>query len=80
MTANTFGVALCTASLVIRKVCYALAYRCGPKYLPFFEFAFIPLHLFDALRFSPISAMLLQLVGLGRVSNSNLETSESRPG
>ena len=33
MTANTFGVALCTTFVVIRKVCYVLAYRCGPKYI-----------------------------------------------
>ena len=33
MTDNTFGVALCRVSVVMRKVCYVLAYRCGPKYI-----------------------------------------------
>ena len=30
MTANAFGVALCFVSIVVRKVCYVLANKCGP--------------------------------------------------
>lgn len=31
LTAHAFGVALCTMSLVLRKVCHVLTYKCGPK-------------------------------------------------
>ena len=31
MTANAFGVALCTVSVVVRKVCYVLTDKCGPN-------------------------------------------------
>lgn len=33
MTANSFGVAICTASAVIRQVCTAISKHLGPKYL-----------------------------------------------
>lgn len=31
MTANAFGVALCTVSVVVRKVCHVLTNKCGPN-------------------------------------------------
>lgn len=31
MTANAFGVALCTVSVVVRKVCYVLTNKWGPN-------------------------------------------------
>lgn len=33
MTANTFGVAMCTVSMVVRKVCSVLVHECGRDYL-----------------------------------------------
>ena len=33
MTANAFGVSICTVSKIIREVCSAITYRLGPKYV-----------------------------------------------
>ena len=33
MTANAFGVAICTVSVVVRKVCHVLTKYLGPKYI-----------------------------------------------
>lgn len=30
MTANAFGVALCTVSIIVHKVCHVLTKKCGP--------------------------------------------------
>ena len=33
MTANTFGISICTVSKIIREVCSALTYKLGPKHI-----------------------------------------------
>ena len=33
MTANAFGVTQCIVSVVVRKVCYVLANKCGPNFI-----------------------------------------------
>lgn len=35
ITANAFGATLCTVSVVVRKVCYALTNKCGPNVIKF---------------------------------------------